>query len=76
MTMPITLIYISNILEDKKGFAFGLTTLGLFLGYLPVAINMIDASMFTKYIPIIVLLQNLLLVSIITVIDKKNPATT
>ena len=75
ITMPITLIYISNIMDEQKGFAFGLTTFGLFFGYLPVAINMIDASMFIKYIPLIVLLQNILLVLIIFVIDKKNSAT-
>ena len=33
--MPITLTYISNLLKNNKGFTFGITTLGLFFGYLP-----------------------------------------
>ncbi|MEK6959001.1 MAG: MFS transporter [archaeon] len=36
MTMPITLVAISNLLPGRKGFAFGLTTLALVIGALPV----------------------------------------
>lgn len=32
MTMPITVTIISNIMSDKKGFAFGITTFMLFIG--------------------------------------------
>ena len=39
-TMPITLVAISNVLPNRAGFSFGLTTLALFLGALPT---------FTKY---------------------------
>ena len=70
ITMPITLIYISNIMDEQKGFAFGLTTLGLFLGYLPVALHLIDANMFMKYIPFIVMLQNMLLMYAIVKTNK------
>ena len=35
MTMPITLIIASNTLYSSKGFAFGLTTLALFIGAIP-----------------------------------------
>lgn len=35
MTMPITLIVLSNILNSSKGFAFGLTTVALFIGAIP-----------------------------------------
>ncbi len=35
MTMPITLIVLSNILNSSKGLAFGLTTVALFIGAVP-----------------------------------------
>jgi FSR family fosmidomycin resistance protein-like MFS transporter len=36
MTMPITLWAVAKIFQGAKGFAFGLLTFGLFLGFLPV----------------------------------------
>ena len=36
MTMPITLIALSNILNNNKGMAFGLLTVALFVGAVPV----------------------------------------
>ena len=36
MTMPITLTALSNILYHNKGMVFGLLTLALFLGAVPV----------------------------------------
>jgi hypothetical protein len=33
--MPITLVVISNTLQGRQGFAFGLTTLALIVGALP-----------------------------------------
>lgn len=35
MTMPITLWAVSRIMPGAKGFAFGLLTFGLFIGFLP-----------------------------------------
>ena len=35
MTMPITLWAMAKILPNAKGFAFGLLTFGLFIGFLP-----------------------------------------
>jgi hypothetical protein len=35
MTMPITLVVISNTFQGRQGFAFGLTTLALIIGALP-----------------------------------------
>ena len=35
MTMPITLICLSNIFDNNKGLAFGLLTLALFVGAVP-----------------------------------------
>ena len=39
MTMPITLWAMAKILRGAKGFAFGLLTFGLFIGYVPVYLN-------------------------------------
>jgi len=36
MTMPITLWAMAKIMPGAKGFAFGLLTFGLFIGFLPV----------------------------------------
>ncbi|MCL2164821.1 MAG: hypothetical protein FWH55_10635 [Oscillospiraceae bacterium] len=36
MTMPVTLWAMAKIFPDAKGFAFGLLSFGLFLGFLPV----------------------------------------
>lgn len=36
LTMPITVTALANMMPKYKGFAFGLTTLALLIGYLPV----------------------------------------
>ncbi len=41
ITMPITLRKASNALPGLEGFAFGLLTFGLFLGYLPGALGLV-----------------------------------
>ena len=43
MTMPITLIALSNILFNNKGMAFGLLTLALFIGAIPVFLGYTNA---------------------------------
>ena len=43
MTMPITLWGMAKVLPGVKGFAFGLLTFGLFIGFLPVYLG-IDVS--------------------------------
>lgn len=40
MTMPITLYLLVQRLKELPGFAFGLLTFGLFLGFLPVYLDM------------------------------------
>ena len=40
MTMPITLWALAKIIPGAKGFAFGLLTFGLFLGFLPVYLDL------------------------------------
>lgn len=39
MTMPITLICLSNIFDNNKGLAFGLLTLALFVGAVPTFVG-------------------------------------
>jgi FSR family fosmidomycin resistance protein-like MFS transporter len=39
MTMPITLWAMAKIMPGAKGFAFGLLTFGLFLGFVPVYLD-------------------------------------
>ena len=36
MTMPITLAILVSVLKNRPGLAFGLTTIGLFLGTAPI----------------------------------------
>ena len=46
MTMPITLWAAAKIMPRAKGFAFGLLTFGLFLGFLPVYLGVeVSSSM-------------------------------
>ena len=47
MTMPITLICLSNIFDNNKGLAFGLLTLALFVGAVPtfLGINQLFTQM-------------------------------
>jgi len=49
MTMPITLWAMAKIIPGAKGFAFGLLTFGLFLGFLPVYLG-VDVSQYTSWI--------------------------
>lgn len=46
MTMPITLICLSNIFDNNKGLAFGLLTLALFVGAVPTFVGY--NQLFTK----------------------------
>lgn len=46
MTMPITLICLSNIFDNNKGLAFGLLTLALFVGAVPTFVGC--NQLFTK----------------------------
>lgn len=44
MTMPITLTAIADLCNKKYGFAFGLTTFALAMGFLPVVFGVSDFS--------------------------------
>jgi FSR family fosmidomycin resistance protein-like MFS transporter len=64
MTMPITLVVISNTLKGRQGFAFGLTTLALIIWALPyyskmeimnnfIIFGVILSSVFAVYVGLI-----------------------
>ena len=36
MTMPVTLYLLAQQMKEMPGFAFGILTFGLFIGYLPI----------------------------------------
>ena len=44
MTMPMTLSALARLLPGAKGLAFGLTTFALFLGFLPVGLDLAPAA--------------------------------
>ena len=54
LTMPVTLTALANMMPKYKGLAFGLTTLALLIGFLPVICGFkVSQSMFTAEIVII-----------------------
>lgn len=54
LTMPVTLTALANMMPKYKGLAFGLTTLALLVGFLPVICGFkVSQSMFTAEIVII-----------------------
>jgi len=63
MTMPITLWAMARLFPGAKGFAFGLLTFGLFLGFLPVYFGIaISPDMFWLF-PLITALSLVLLLT-------------
>lgn len=48
MTMPITLFAAARLLKNARGFAFGLLTFGLFIGYIPRFLSL-DTSQIPQY---------------------------
>ena len=61
MTMPITLIALSNILFNNKGMAFGLLTLALFIGAVPVFFGYTNAIFTPIGLSMITLLSAIIL---------------
>ena len=49
MTMPITLFAAARLFKNARGFAFGLLTFGLFIGYVPKFLGM-DTSVIPQYV--------------------------
>lgn len=65
MTMPITLWQAAKVLRKSKGFAFGLLTFGLFLGYLPKELTFpYPITTYTGYAVLAMISMILLLYSI------------
>jgi hypothetical protein len=48
LTMPVTLAAIANLLSGRPAFAFGLASLALELGALPVTNLVADAAVFSR----------------------------
>jgi FSR family fosmidomycin resistance protein-like MFS transporter len=59
MTMPLTLTAIAGVCNNKNGFAFGLTTFALALGFVPVVFS--DGSLFTLPMLICSVISSLIL---------------
>ena len=58
MTMPVTLAVLVSVLKKKPGIAFGLTTIGLFLGFTPIFFYKINSIVY-----------NCVLISLLTLIS-------
>lgn len=71
MTMPITLGLLVSILKDSPGLAFGLTTIGLFLGTVPIFFIKIVSSLINGTIIVVLTIICLLIVMKIIRKDKR-----
>ena len=65
MTMPITLSLIVSELKDYPGIAFGLTTIGLFLGTIPIFAFRINSILVNCILVSILTLASTMLLSVI-----------
>lgn len=66
MTMSITLAILVSVLKDTPGLAFGLTTIGLFLGTLPIFFVSITNSAFNiGFIVLMSIVCNFVLMSVL-----------
>lgn len=72
MTMPITLGVIVSVLKNTPGLAFGLTTIGLFLGTLPTFFFEFTTFKSNIFLIIIFTILCLFIFSAILREDKKN----
>lgn len=70
MTMPITLAILVSELKRTPGLAFGITTIGLFLGTAPIFFIKITNSIFN--ICLIILMSLLCLLLLMYVLRKEN----
>lgn len=70
MTMSITLAILTSVLKKTPGLAFGLTTIGLFLGTAPIFF--IKISEISINIGLIVLMSLLCTVILLKILDKEG----
>lgn len=71
MTMPITLTALSNTFNDAKGFAFGLTTLALFIGSIPALLE-VDLGLFNPIGLTVLTIMSLVSLILGLVVYSKN----
>ena len=69
MSMPITLYLAAKILKGYKGFAFGLLTFAIFIGFLPVYFGLGQGG---KYLPVVVSAVSLMLLCLGLYLGKKG----
>ena len=72
MTMSITLGILVSVLKDSPGLAFGLTTIGLFLGTAPIFFIKITNKLFNILLIIILSLLCYIILNRILYIGEKN----
>ncbi len=70
MTMPVTLVLISNTLHGRPGFAFGLTCLAILLGALPALLGVSNIPHAQYLAPVTILISALALYYGITLYNK------
>ena len=70
MTMAITLGLLTSVLKNTPGLAFGITTIGLFLGTIPIFI--VKITSFTLNSIIILSISLLCLIMLMTIIKKEK----
>lgn len=69
MTMPITLALLASCLKNKPGLAFGITTIGLFIGTAPIFFIKITNEIFNI---ILIISMSLICLIILLLILKKE----
>ena len=72
MTMPITLWLVARVLHKSKGFAFGLLTFGLFIGYAMDALKFVSIRVCYLGYAVIALCSMLIMLLGISSLKKKR----
>jgi FSR family fosmidomycin resistance protein-like MFS transporter len=70
MTMPITLVALSNSLPGRPGFAFGLTCMALLIGSMPILLNL--KIILSNYILLTIIVISALFLYLSLKIQKTN----
>lgn len=72
MTMPITLFAAARLLKHARGFAFGLLTFGLFIGYIPKFLGA-DTTLIPQWAYTLMILLSFALLIIGLRLDRGRP---
>ena len=70
MTMPITLAILASVLKRKPGLAFGITTIGLFIGTAPIFFIKITNNIFN--LSLIIVMSILCLIILLLILKKEE----